>query len=101
MKLKIFPSLIYGDQRCVRARAVINKSKKLKIPRRFTKTWSMKTVAPEFDAVELEKTIRAEAERWEKKVMAKINGEKPPAIPHQGALLDVESSFNPKTDLLA
>lgn len=58
--------------RCVRFKAVINKSKKLGIPRKFQKTWSVKTVAPEFTLEEMKASFEANAKRWEAKVMEKL-----------------------------
>ncbi len=75
MKLTITPGMIYGDRRCVRVVAVIAKSRKQGIPRRYQKTWTMKTVAPEFTVDEMRPAAEAEAKRWEEKVMAKIAAE--------------------------
>lgn len=71
MKLTITPSLFFKTP-SVRARAVISKSTKLGIPRRFQKTWNLRTVAPQFGSEQLKTTIEAEAKRWEEKVMARI-----------------------------
>lgn len=62
--------------RVVKALAVISKSKKLGVARRFQKTWTMRTCAPKFTAVEMEPSIKAESERWEAKIMQKIAWEK-------------------------
>lgn len=62
--------------RCVRFVAVINKSKKLGITKRYQKTWSCKTVAPEYTLEEMKSSFEANAKRWEEKVMGRIkNGE--------------------------
>lgn len=58
--------------RCVRCVAVINPSSKLGIPRRYQKTWSLKTVAPEYTKQQMEGSFLMEAKRWEQKIMAKI-----------------------------
>ena len=71
MKLHIFESTYYG-LRAVTALAVINKSVKLGIPRRYQKSWTMKTVAPEFTIQEMKSSIEAEAKRWESKTLARI-----------------------------
>ena len=75
MKLHIFEST-YHDLRCVKALAIIPKSKKLGVPRKFQRTWSMKTVAPQFTIQEMKVGIEAEAKRWEAKVMDKIKRER-------------------------
>jgi len=61
--------------RAVRFVAVIPKSKKLKIPRRFQKTWTFQTCAPEFTSQEMLPGITAEANRWEAKILKKIQDE--------------------------
>ncbi len=71
MKLHIFESTHFG-LRSVKALAIIYKSVKQGIPRKFQKTWNMKTVAPEFTIKELKPTIEAEAKRWEAKVLATV-----------------------------
>lgn len=71
MKVYIFEST-YHDLRCVRALAIIGKSKKKGIPRKFQKTWSLTTVAPQFTIKELRPSIEAEAKRWEQTVLARI-----------------------------
>ena len=62
--------------RCVRFKAVINKSKKLGVTRRYQKTWSARTVAPEFTLEQMRHTFEAEAKRWETKVLAKLAEDK-------------------------
>lgn len=57
---------------CVRFAAAINPSTKLGIPRRYQKTWSLKTVAPEYTKQQMEGSFLMEAKRWEQKIMAKI-----------------------------
>lgn len=69
------PQTLHG-QRCVRAVAIISKSVKKGIPKRFQKTWSLPTVAPTASAEELKPVIWAEARRWEKKIMDRIEAEK-------------------------
>lgn len=69
MKLHIYES-VYHDLRCVKATAIIYKSVKKGIPRKYQKTWSMKTVAPEFTIQQMRPSIEAEARRWEAKTMA-------------------------------
>ena len=71
MKLHIFESTYHG-LRCVKAMAVIYKSVKKNIPRNFQKTWSTKTVAPEFTIKEMTPAIEAEAKRWEARIMAAL-----------------------------
>lgn len=68
MKLAIGPSERNGF-RVIRAFAVISKSIKSGIPRRFQKTWCVRTVAPEYGATEHADMFKAEALRWEKKVL--------------------------------
>ena len=75
MTLTIQPCELRG-LRHVKAFAVINKSKKLGIPRRYQKSWSQKTVAPNFACEEMRKSFEALAKRWEQKVMAGIAKEK-------------------------
>lgn len=75
MKLKITVGEVRG-LRCVRARAVINKSKKLGIPRRYSKTFTTKTVAPNFVAEDAKPTFEAAAKKWEQGILAKIEREK-------------------------
>lgn len=71
MKIKSIVGEIRG-LRCVRFVATINKSVKLQIPRRYQKTWSLKTVAPEYTEQEMLKSATEEAKRWEIRVMEKI-----------------------------
>jgi len=57
------------------AKAVINKSAKKGIPRRYQRTWKVRTVAPNFSAEEMRSSFEANAKRWEAKVMEKIKTE--------------------------
>lgn len=77
VKLKIKVGMLRGA-RCVRATAIINKSLKLGIPRRFQKTWSLETVAPDFTADEIKPVIEAEAKRWEQKILSKLPANESP-----------------------
>lgn len=70
MKFTIQSTLNRGF-RVVKSRAVINKSQKLKIDRRYQKTWTVRTVAPDFAVNEMHHSIECEAKRWEEKVMKK------------------------------
>lgn len=58
--------------RCVRAVAIMPKSKKLGVPHKLQKTWTVETVAPKFTLEEMRPAFEAEAKRWEAKKMAKI-----------------------------
>lgn len=75
MKLIITTSTLRGVP-CARAQAIIPKSKKLGVPKRRSKTWSLPTVAPEFTSAEIRPMIEAEAKRWETKQMANFAKEK-------------------------
>lgn len=68
------PQLLH-NQRCVRAVAVIGRSKKKGIPRRFQKTWALPTVAPIFTRDQMQTSLYSEAQRWEKKIMKQIKKE--------------------------
>jgi hypothetical protein len=72
MKLSIFPTVTADGYRVVKAKAVINPSVALGIPKRRQKTWTVRTVAPELAARENRHMFEAEASRWEQKVMAEI-----------------------------
>ncbi len=63
---------------CVRLKATIGKSKKMGIPRRYEKTWSTLTVAPNFTLEEMKSSYEAEARRWEQKIMLQIGQAKLP-----------------------
>jgi hypothetical protein len=56
----------------IRFRAVINPSKKLGIPRRYQKTWSVKSARPDLEEWALMISASREASRWEKKVMENL-----------------------------
>lgn len=71
MKLKITTGTLRG-LRCVRFRATIYPSKKRGIPRRYQKTFTLKTVAPEATAKDMEFAANQEVKRWEAKVMERI-----------------------------
>lgn len=75
MKLKIFASESRGF-RVVRAVAVINKSKAFGIISRRQKTFTVRTVAPNFAISELERAFKSEASRWENKILARISEKK-------------------------
>jgi len=77
MKLKIFESTL-NDLRCVKCLAIIPKSKKRGIHRKYQKTWSVKTVNPEVTIKESSKMFEAEAKRWEAKIMSRIRFENDP-----------------------
>lgn len=62
--------------RCVRCVAIIPKSKKLGIPRKYQKTCTVKTVAPNYSAEEMRASFEAESKRWEAGILAKIAREK-------------------------
>lgn len=66
------------DQRRGNAKAVINKSVKLGIPRRFQKTWKVRTVAPKFAAATMKHSFQANAKRWEAKVMERVKEQAAP-----------------------
>lgn len=68
MKLKIFATQSHGF-RVVKAVAVIPESKPNGIKRR-QKTFTVRTVAPQFAVSEMEKAFQAAANRWEQKVLA-------------------------------
>ena len=74
MKFTISPAEFSG-YRYVRAVAVIPKSKKLGIPRRYQRTWKVRSVAPEFTIKNEWFIFEREAQRWSDKVMAKIKEE--------------------------
>lgn len=61
---------------CVRAQAIMPKSKKLGVPKRLSKTWSFTTVALEFTSAEIRPMVEAEAKRWEANQMARFAREK-------------------------
>lgn len=71
MKLTITPTQ-RGGYRIVKAFAVIEKSAKDGIPARRQKTWTVRTVAPEFVAKSCAVMFEAEAKRWEAKVMSEF-----------------------------
>lgn len=80
MKLTIASKVTANQYRIVKAVAVIKKSKKLGIPRRFQRTVKVRTVAPDFALEEMRKSFEKDFERWEKRVMAKIAAEKQPKV---------------------
>lgn len=67
MKLKIFATGCRGF-RVVKAVAIIPKSKTIGVTRR-QKTFTVRTVAPDFAISELQKSFEAAASRWETKIM--------------------------------
>lgn len=73
MKLKIFATHSRGF-RVVKAVAVIPESKTNGIKRR-QKTFTVRTVAPQFAVSELQKTFEAAAGRWEQKVLSRPHEE--------------------------
>jgi len=74
MNFSISPAEFSG-YRYVRAVAVIPKSITLGIPRRYQKTWKVRSVAPEFTIKNEGFIFEREAARWAEKVMAKIKNE--------------------------
>lgn len=52
--------------------AVIAKSVKRGVPRRYQRSWKVPSIAPQFTVKECGFIFFAEAERWKKKVMATI-----------------------------
>lgn len=75
MTLKITSELTGNQYRVVKAVAVIPKSKKNGVPRRFQKSWKQRTVAPNFACEEMRPAFEAEANRWQARIMAKIASE--------------------------
>lgn len=71
MKLTFVNGTLRGDS-CIRAVAVINKSKKNGIVKRHQKTWSAPALRPDVSRDELKVHLTNEAKRWEAKVMAAI-----------------------------
>lgn len=78
MKITIKPDTRRDGIRIVRAKAVINKSVKLGIPRRYQKTWTVKTVAPSHVSEQSDNMFTGEAKRWEQKIMEQIKNMSPP-----------------------
>ena len=77
MKLTIEPIESGATQlRYVRCVAVIPESKKNGVPRRYQKTWKVRTVAPNFATEEMRFSFEQNARRWEANVMARIKREK-------------------------
>jgi len=74
MKITITPSMLRGF-RVVKMKAVINPSKKLGITRRFRKTWNVRTVSPEFAAVNDKAMFESTAKHWEEECMKKVERE--------------------------
>lgn len=72
MKLTITPTENGRGYRVVKVFAVISKSAKLGIPRRYQKTWNVRTVAPNFVSEECKTMFEKEASRWEARIMDKI-----------------------------
>ncbi len=83
--------------RVVKALAIISKSIKKGIPRRFQKTWTMRTVAPEFTAIEMETSIKAEAARWEAKIIRELSrqADAKKVSDNEMTLAEYESRNNP------
>lgn len=84
MKTKFITGQLRGS-RCIRFVAIIPKSIKKGIPRRYQKTWSLPTADPEFTLTQYEHTMNEESKRWEAKVMAKIANQKQPEPVEQQA----------------
>lgn len=79
MKFSVKPFQSDATQlRYVKCVAIIPKSAKLGVPRRFQKTWKVRTVAPEFAAEEMKPSFLKVAKRWEQQTLERIkNGEQP------------------------
>lgn len=71
------PSTQYRYVKCV---AVLNKSEKLGIPRRYQKTWKVRTVAPEFSTDEMKSSFMAHAKRWEQQTLERLKNGQPPEL---------------------
>lgn len=71
MKLKILSTQSRG-YRVVKCVAIINQ------PKRRQKTFTVRTVAPDLAAEELQKSFAAEAGRWEVKTLEKLKQENTP-----------------------
>lgn len=81
MKVTVEPYQSISTQyRYVRCVAVIPKSKKLGVPRRYQKTWKVRTVAPEFSCEEMKVSFMAHAKRWEQQTLERLKNGLPPEL---------------------